>query len=65
MTAPVRQVQVVETRIEYDVTWVDAGGVQQVRHYATIDDRDKGLEQLTQQGVSGVAVADVMPAGHL
>jgi anti-sigma factor RsiW len=65
MTAPLRQVPVVETRVEYNVVWFDAGGVQQVQSFATQQERNKYLQQLEQQGVTGVAVADILTPGHL
>jgi anti-sigma factor RsiW len=65
VTAPVREVKVVETRTEYEVTVLDAGGVQQVRRFTSLDDHDKFIQQFDQQGVTGVALTDVMTPGHL
>jgi anti-sigma factor RsiW len=56
---------VIESRIEYDVVWVDADGVQQVRDFASLDERNKFIQQLEQQGATGIAVAEVMAPGRL
>ena len=50
---------------EYDVAWVDGGGLQQVRSFASMEERNKFIQQLDQTGVTGIAVADIMAPGHL
>jgi anti-sigma factor RsiW len=65
MTASPRSYPVVETRTMYNVVYVDAGGVQQVRDFASLEDSNRFVQQLEQQGVTGVAVADILTPGHL
>jgi hypothetical protein len=51
--------------VEYDVAWVDTGGLQQVRSFASVEERNKFIQQLDQQGATGIAIAEVMTPGHL
>jgi anti-sigma factor RsiW len=57
---------VTHTEYNYNVALLGAdGGVQQVRDFSSLEKRNDFIQQIDQQGATGVAVAEVMAPGHL
>ncbi len=64
MTATPQLVPIVETRTVYNVVYT-VGGIQRMKDFATMDDRNKFVQELEQGGASGIAVADITMPGQL
>ena len=59
-------VERVEVHTVYSVVYTDIGGVQGVKEFASVDDRDNFAEGIgAAWGAMGIQVADLMPAGHM
>ena len=65
MSVTPQRFPVAVTHIEYNVVWIDSVGVQRVQDFASLDDRNKFIQQLEREGASGIAYTEVLVPGHM
>ncbi|HEY4329246.1 MAG TPA: hypothetical protein VGN88_05885 [Phycisphaerae bacterium] len=55
----------VETRVVYNVAYLDDMGEQRVKEFSSMEERDAVVEKLEQRGITNIQLAESTPSGQL